>query len=76
MGISPLVDDEGGLSVICAGAGVADAAFEALGGNDGGGLQPVCSESQSLERPPQPAAAAASAPRRAARAHNDATARR
>lgn len=58
-----LPEDAGAASgrVICAGGGVEGAVFVELGGTDGGGLQPVCSESQSLERPPQLTVAAASA---------------
>lgn len=78
---SPLADDGAGAGCVPeVGGGVADAGFAEVGGNDGGGLQPVCSGSQSLERPPQPtvaavnaATAAASVVSRRARARPDAT---
>lgn len=77
---SPEDDGAGSGCVSCTGGGVAGAGFEEVVGNDGGGLQPVCSESQSLERPPQPSVATVStasesAPARGVRARPDATPR-
>jgi hypothetical protein len=68
--------------MICIGGGVAGAGFEEIVGNGDGGLQPVCSESQSLDRPPQPtvtvsaATATESDPPRSALELPDATRRR
>jgi hypothetical protein len=58
---APLADGAGSGCVLRTGGGVADAGFTEGGANDGGGLQPVCSCSQSLERPPQPTVAAVNA---------------
>jgi hypothetical protein len=57
----PAVDGTGRGPVVCTGGGAAAAGFEEAVGTDGGGLQPVCSESQSLDRPPQLTVAAVSA---------------
>jgi hypothetical protein len=85
MDAGPPVDDGTGLGWaigIGIGGGVAGAGFEEVVGNGDGGLQPVCSESHSLERPPQltvavsAATATESAPPRSARELSDATPRR
>jgi hypothetical protein len=57
----PAVDGTGRGSVVCIGGGVAAAGFVELVGAGGGGLQPVCSGSQSFDRPPQLTVAAVSA---------------
>jgi hypothetical protein len=60
MGTKSTDDDEGGAeagagALLCTGGRLCwGGRLGELVGNGGGGLQPVCSESHSIERPPQP----------------------